>query len=65
MPDDRIKSFAAPAPGRRTGIVGKADDNGELPVDDRATRAAKAEGRVRNAIGDLRDAMRRALKRNP
>jgi uncharacterized protein YjbJ (UPF0337 family) len=60
MDKDRIKGSAEQAKGSVKEAVGKATGDAKLEVEGRNEKAA---GKVRNAVGWVKDAMRDALKK--
>ncbi len=60
MDKDRVNGSAKQAKGAVKQVVGKATGDAKLQSDGRAD---KAEGKVQNAVGGVKDALRNALKR--
>jgi uncharacterized protein YjbJ (UPF0337 family) len=60
MDKDRIAGAAKEIKGSVKKIIGKATGDAKLKADGNAD---KAEGKVQNAVGGLKDTMRDALKK--
>jgi len=60
MDKDRIAGAAKAAKGAVKEAIGKATGDTKLQADGRAD---KAEGKIQNAVGGLKDTVRDALKR--
>ena len=60
MDKDRIKGSAKVVAGKAKVAVGKALGDGKLQAEGQAD---KVEGRVQNAVGGIKDAVRDAAKR--
>ena len=60
MDKDRIKGSVEQAKGAVEEVVGKATGDAKLEVEGRNEKAA---GKVQNAVGGVKDAMRDALKK--
>jgi uncharacterized protein YjbJ (UPF0337 family) len=60
MDKDRIVGSAKEAKGAIKEAIGKATGDAKLRADG---KAAKSEGKVQNAVGGLKDALRGVLKK--
>ena len=60
MDKDRIKGTVEQAKGALKEAVGKAAGDGKLEIEGRNEKAA---GKVENAVGGVKDALRDALKK--
>ncbi len=60
MDKDRVAGSAKQAKGAVKEIIGKATGDAKLQTDGKAD---KAEGKVQNAIGGVKDALRDVLKK--
>jgi uncharacterized protein YjbJ (UPF0337 family) len=62
MDKDRVAGSAKQVKGAVKETIGKVVGDSKLAAEGKADKADKAEGKVQNAIGGLKDAVRDAVK---